>query len=175
MIEINPRAMMELAIEQMKKSVNEPRKDGKVAPKVGAVLINIADQAPGYDRTMKAYRGELRYGDHAEFTLLERKHRDRLLEDCVLFATLEPYLVLTIFLNPEAAIAALPKEIATELNDSEREGWQWLALKGDTSTKEYATHMGVDPRTARRHLNRFVELQLAQKEGEGSKTRYQSR
>lgn len=90
MIPFDPRAMMKLAIEEMKQSVAEPRGDGKVSPKVGAVLVNIADNAPGYDRVMRAYRGELREGDHAEFTLLERKHRDRLLEDCVLFATLEP-------------------------------------------------------------------------------------
>jgi ATP-dependent DNA helicase RecG len=86
-----------------------------------------------------------------------------------------PYLVLTIFLNPEAAVKALPSEITSQLSDSEREGWQWLALKGDTSAKEYATYMGVDPRTARRHLNRFVELYLAEKLGDGSKTRYHSR
>jgi ATP-dependent DNA helicase RecG len=86
----NPRAMMELAIEQMKLSIDEPRSDGKVSPKVGAVLVNVADEAPGYDRIMKAHRGELRYGDHAEFTLLERKNRDRALDNCVLFATLEP-------------------------------------------------------------------------------------
>lgn len=81
---------MELSIEEMKKSIAEPRPDHKVSPKVGAVLVNVADKAPGYDRIMKAHRGELRNGDHAEFTLLERKHRDRLLSDCYLFATLEP-------------------------------------------------------------------------------------
>jgi ATP-dependent DNA helicase RecG len=37
-----------------------------------------------------AFRGELRDGDHAEFTLLERKNRATRLDDCVLFATLEP-------------------------------------------------------------------------------------
>lgn len=90
MAKFDPRAMMELAIEEMKKSIPEERDDDKVSPKVGAILVNIADEAPGYDRIMKAHRGELREGAHAEFTLLERKHRNRLLQDCVLFATLEP-------------------------------------------------------------------------------------
>ncbi len=34
----NPREYMEMAIEVMKKSIQEPRED-KVSPKVGAVLI----------------------------------------------------------------------------------------------------------------------------------------
>ena len=38
-----------------------------------------------------ACRGELRHGDHAEFTLIERKNRDQQqLDGSVLFATLEP-------------------------------------------------------------------------------------
>ena len=74
---------MEMAIEEMKKSVSEPR-DDKVSPKVGAILIKP-------DGTVeKAHRGELRYGDHAEFTLLERKNRSESLDGSLLFATLEP-------------------------------------------------------------------------------------
>ena len=34
----NSRKLMELAIEVMRQSVPEPRSDGKVDPKVGAVL-----------------------------------------------------------------------------------------------------------------------------------------
>lgn len=78
------RKLMELAIDVMRKSVNEPRDDGKVSPKVGAVLY----KADGTVET--ACRGELRYGDHAEFTLLERKNRDSKLDDSKLFVTLEP-------------------------------------------------------------------------------------
>ena len=35
----NPRPYMELAIEEMNKSLNEPRHDGKTPPKVGAILL----------------------------------------------------------------------------------------------------------------------------------------
>lgn len=90
MIDFSPRAMMEVAIEQMRQSIAERRSDGKLSPKVGAVLIDVGDKTPPWTRISHAYRGELREGDHAEYTLLERKHRDRSLENCVLFATLEP-------------------------------------------------------------------------------------
>ena len=75
---------MEKAIEEMRKSVNEPRADEKASPLVGAVLVKPNGE------TVVAHRGELRDGDHAEYTLLERKHRDERLDGSVLFATLEP-------------------------------------------------------------------------------------
>ncbi len=80
---INARKYMKMAIDVMKKSIQEPRED-KVSPKVGAVLI----KKDGTEET--AFRGELRHGDHAEFTLLERKNRSVVLDDSILFATLEP-------------------------------------------------------------------------------------
>jgi len=80
----NPRAMMEKAVQVMRQSINEPRRDDKASPLVGAVLVKP-------DGTVDtAYRGELRHGDHAEFTLLERKHRDECLDGSALFAILEP-------------------------------------------------------------------------------------
>jgi ATP-dependent DNA helicase RecG len=80
----NPRKLMELAIEAMRRSVNEPRADGKASPKVGAVLCRPDGKVD------TAFRGELRHGDHAEFTLLERKHGNEKLDGSFLFATLEP-------------------------------------------------------------------------------------
>lgn len=79
-----PRPYMQLAIEEMNKSKNEPRPDGKVPPKVGAILL-FPD-----GRVERAHRGELREGDHAEYTLLERKLGHERLDDCILFTTLEP-------------------------------------------------------------------------------------
>lgn len=82
----NPRKMMEKAIEVMRLSIPEERKDGKPNPLVGAVLLR-------QDGTIEtAARGELREGNHAEFTLLERKCIGEKLEGAVLFATLEPCL-----------------------------------------------------------------------------------
>jgi ATP-dependent DNA helicase RecG len=80
----SPEELMALAVKVMKQSIDEPRKDDKVSPKVGAVLLK---QNGSVDT---AHRGELRYGDHAEFTLIERKNRSEKLDGGILFATLEP-------------------------------------------------------------------------------------
>ncbi len=65
----NERKLMEKAIEVMRQSVSEPRTDGKASPKVGAVIY----KPDGSIET--AFRGELTYGDHAEYDLLARKNR----------------------------------------------------------------------------------------------------
>ncbi len=70
----------------MRLSIAERRTDGKPNPLVGAVLV----RPDGSVET--AARGELREGNHAEFTLLERKCVGEKLDGSVLFATLEPCL-----------------------------------------------------------------------------------
>lgn len=82
--DFDPREMMELAIRVMRESVTEPRVDEKPCPAVGCVLR----QPDGTIDT--AARGELRYGDHAEFAVLERKNRAMRLDGSVMFTTLEP-------------------------------------------------------------------------------------
>jgi len=82
--QFDPRKLMELAIKVMRKSISEPRSDGKASPRVGAVIYKT-------DGTIEtACRGELRDGDHAEYTLLERKNRGSKLDGSLLFTTLEP-------------------------------------------------------------------------------------
>jgi ATP-dependent DNA helicase RecG len=80
----DPRKIMEKAVDVMGQSIAEGRQDKKKIPGVGAVLVKP-------DGTIEtAFRGELRDGDHAEFTLLERKNRANPLDGAVLFVTLEP-------------------------------------------------------------------------------------
>jgi len=81
---LKPRELMEMAVAAMKQSIKEPRADKKASPLVGAVLVKPDGSVD------TAHRGELRQGDHAEFTLLERKHRDESLDGSILYATLEP-------------------------------------------------------------------------------------
>ena len=84
-MQFDPKVYMKMAVEVMKKSIPEKRRDGKISPKVGSVLVS-----PAGKYFITAARGELRDGDHAEYTLLERKHRDKDLTGYYLFATLEP-------------------------------------------------------------------------------------
>ena len=78
------RGFMELSVQIMQSSIQEKREDEKPSPFVGAVMVR-EDLS-----FVTAYRGELREGDHAEFTLLERKCRSEKVEGNILFATLEP-------------------------------------------------------------------------------------
>jgi len=72
---------MNLAIAEAQKCYSES-KDPK--PLVGAVLVR-GNQILG-----RAYRGELAPGEHAEYTLLERKLADVNLDGSTLYTTLEP-------------------------------------------------------------------------------------
>lgn len=75
---------MEMAIDAMSRSRPEPKDDGSAPLFVGASVL-FPDM-----RTDSASRGEYRAGDHAEYTLLERKHPTDLFDGAVVFSTLEP-------------------------------------------------------------------------------------
>ncbi len=85
----------------------------------------------------------------------------------------EPYLVLKLYRSAEGAIKGLDEDTLEALSKSERKGWQWLAARGKAKSSEYAEAMGVEPRTARRHLGHFEGLGLVRKTGSGPSLRYE--
>lgn len=78
-----PEDLMELAFKESLHSISE-HKD-KPDPLVGAIITTKEGEV-----LATAHRGELRIGEHCEFTLIERKLKDKNLKDCVLYVTLEP-------------------------------------------------------------------------------------
>jgi ATP-dependent DNA helicase RecG len=77
------RQFMELAVKEMLKSHSEHT--DKFDPLVGAVIVDSAGKELG-----RTHRGGLREGNHAEFTLIERKLRSTKLDGTTLYVTLEP-------------------------------------------------------------------------------------
>ncbi len=80
---LTPEELMKLTIEESLKSV--PEHADKTDPLVGAIITTKDGEI-----LASAHRGELRIGEHCEFTLIERKLKNLNLRECVLYVTLEP-------------------------------------------------------------------------------------
>jgi len=77
------RHFMELAIEEARKSKPEVGRKN-APPSVGVVVVKDGEVLA------KAHRGELGEGDHAEYTVLEKKLRDNIIAGTTVYTTLEP-------------------------------------------------------------------------------------
>lgn len=56
---------------------------------------------------------------------------------------------------------------------AERKGWAWLGAKDGVTVPEYVKALGLPERSARRHLQQFVELGLVRRHGQGRATTYE--
>lgn len=80
-MESNDHEFMQIAINEAKKSKAE---DSQIHPKVGVVVVLDNEELA------RAHRGELAFGEHAEYTVLERKLQDQTIAGCTVYTTLEP-------------------------------------------------------------------------------------
>jgi ATP-dependent DNA helicase RecG len=78
-----PAELMEMAYQESLFSIHEH--GHKPDPMVGAILTTSDGKIMA-----TSHRGELRIGEHCEFTLIERKLKSENLKDCHLYVTLEP-------------------------------------------------------------------------------------
>ncbi|MEI6347771.1 MAG: ATP-binding protein [Bacteroidota bacterium] len=78
-----PAELMEMAYQESLFSIHEH--GHKPDPIVGAILTTSDGKIMA-----TSHRGELRIGEHCEFTLIERKLKSENLKDCHLYVTLEP-------------------------------------------------------------------------------------
>jgi ATP-dependent DNA helicase RecG len=72
----------------------------------------------------------------------------------------------------ETAMKHILEDNSIKLTDSEQKGYNYLKEKGELTSSVYAEYFKVDQRTARRHLNKMVDKELAKREGEGPATIY---
>lgn len=79
----SPEELMEMAFQESLDSVHEH--EDKPDPLVGAILTTSEGKI-----LATAHRGELRIGEHCEYTLIERKLKSKNLGGCHLYVTLEP-------------------------------------------------------------------------------------
>lgn len=79
----SPKELMEMAYQESLFSIHEHKH--KPDPLVGAILTTSDGKI-----LATSHRGELRIGEHCEFTLIERKLKSENLKSCHLYVTLEP-------------------------------------------------------------------------------------
>jgi len=89
------------------------------------------------------------------------------------FAMVGDDLVLTIYRSRKAAVSTLPEDLRKQLSKPELAGWEWLAGRTEVTQAEYAKAREITPRTAQRHLKRFMELGKVRRIGASSSTSYQ--
>lgn len=78
---MEPEEIIKRTLEEEKKCISE---DNKLSPRVAAALIKDGELIT------TAFRGELGEGDHAEYTLFEKKLKGKDVSGSILFTTLEP-------------------------------------------------------------------------------------
>lgn len=161
-----PDELMKLAIEESLKSV--PEHTDKADPLVGAIVTTKEGEILAF-----AHRGELRIGEHCEYTLIERKLRSHNLEECVLYVTLEP-CVDTVRNKPKRGCSthitkARISRVYIGMRDPnpkvENEGVKFLIENG-VKVIDFPAHLEAEIRKSNALFIREKELEQMQLNGE---------
>ena len=128
-----PELLQKIEIEGIKRAIelskNCKPEDGKIHPKVGAVIIK------DNQIICEAYRGEIDSGDHAEYTALIKKCGQLDLTGATLIATLEPCTSRKHDKKPcaqhiiEKGIKKVIMGMIDPNNDIRGKGWLYLQSK----------------------------------------------
>lgn len=154
----HPREYMLMAIEAMKQSKQEAR-DDHPCPMVGAVLVFPDGEVE------VAHRGELREGDHAEYTL-----RDKYKLPLPIITYDEPDLIVTFPRTAEEVRKLDSTEVLSQLNDEELAGLDFVKARGEVSRNEYEEHFGFERKKASNQLKKLRDLNLIVDNGENPKS-----
>ena len=85
----------------------------------------------------------------------------------------DPYLVLTLYRSTAGAAQVAARVTEGALSNLELMGWGFLSTRTEATQNEYARYLGVNARTAQRHLTHLVELGLLRRTGFARATKYQ--
>jgi ATP-dependent DNA helicase RecG len=89
------------------------------------------------------------------------------------YAWENPYLILTLYRNAEAATTVLPVAVRDSLNDDERISWEFIASRQSVTSSELMDRLGFDERKAQRILRKLTDATLLRRVGRGPATRYE--
>lgn len=79
-----------------------------------------------------------------------------------------PYMVFSFPRNIEAVKKVSTNPNIAQLTDAQIQGYEWLKLVGQASTREYSSHFNISYKTAQRHLAAMKALDLLGDNGEES-------
>ena len=85
----------------------------------------------------------------------------------------DPYLVLTLYRNPQGALNELPQTGAENLNVDEQAAWQFINTRDSITSRELMEELEFDERKAQRVLKKLIELNQLRKLGKGPATSYE--
>lgn len=84
----------------------------------------------------------------------------------------KPNLIVTFPRTIDSAKRAYSSNAVKQLTDAQLNGYEWIKVKDEVSTREYSSHFKIGYKTAQRHLSKMKELDLIKDNGEDINSPY---